>query len=224
MTAFAFFEPPPPPPTPPAPSRRPNWMRPEHILGEPVPINFLLARSSTAAVKVQHLTAFPAGFEFQVVIHMRSTGEVWDPMHGLQGFRGRPGARYGELSDEHLRFGIQFADGSKATNLGPPMIGPTDEKSKGPMLQPSGGSAGGSVAQTTFWVWPLPPSGPLTFVCEWPKYGIPLTRHPVNADLIREAAQRAIELWPENEASEIGPAGWTSYASFQEAPKPPPRR
>ena len=36
------------------------------------------------------------------------------------------------MSDEILRFGIQFADGSKASSLRPPMIGPTDKTKKGP--------------------------------------------------------------------------------------------
>ena len=51
----------------------------------------------------------------------------------------------------------------------------------------------------TFWVWPLPPAGPLVFVCEWPKYRIPLTRKEIDAGLIRDAAKLMIELWPEEE-------------------------
>ena len=177
-------------------------MRPEHVLGEAVPINVLLARSPNAAIKVQHITAFPNGFEFQVVAHCRIEGAVWDPMHGLAGFRGRPVATGGQMDDEILRFGIQFSDGSKATSLGPPMIGPQDKSHKGPMLMYSGGSSGGPVAEQTFWAWPLPPPGPLAFVCEWPKYGIPLTRHEIDANLIRDAAERATELWPDD-----GPSG-----------------
>jgi hypothetical protein len=69
----------------------------------------------------------------------------------------------------------------------------------GPFLQFGHGSAGGTVAETTFWLWPLPPSGPVTFACEWPKYGIPLTRHEFDGNLIRDAGQRATELWPEGE-------------------------
>ena len=191
-------------------------MRPEHVLGEAIPINILLARSAKAAVKVQHITAFPNGFEFQVVAHCRIEGELWDPMHGLAGFRGRPGMSGGETDDEILRFGIQFSDGSKATSLGPPMVGPTDKSHEGPMLMHSGGSSGGSVAEQTFWAWPLPPLGPLAFVCEWPKYDIPLTRHEIDANLIREAAKRATELWPDGRSS----AGGTSSGYTFNATKP----
>lgn len=221
---LAFFEPPPPPPPPPAPYRRPKWARPQNVLGEPVPITFLLARSTNAAVQIQHLTAFPEGFEFRVVARCRLVGDVWDPMHGLAGYRGRPGARGLEMSDEILRFGIQFADGSKATNLGPPMLGPPDQAQRGPMLQHAGGSSGGSVAETTFWVWPLPPPGPLAFVCEWPKFGIPLTRQEVDANLIREAAKRVIELWPEEEEPTYGGGTRWTYSGLQQTPQRRPDR
>ena len=154
-------------------------MRPDDVLGEAVPINFVLARTPRAAVTVQHITAYPTGFEFDVVVAARIEGEIWDPMHGLGGFRGRPGQPGGEMADEILRFGIQYADGSKATSLGPPMIGPQDKRPEGPILQHQGGGGGGTVMTQRFWAWPLPPPGPLAFVCEWPKYGVPLTRHEI---------------------------------------------
>ena len=164
------------------------------MLGEPVAAGFLLARSSTAAVVVQHITAFPNGFEFQVVGHFVAAGDIWDPMHGLGGLRGRPGDRPGEVSEEHLRLYVRFSDGSEAHNLGPPMREPSGP---GPFLQYGPGSAGGTVAETTFWLSPLPPAGPVIFACEWPKYRIPLTRHEFDRNLIREEGTRATELWPE---------------------------
>ncbi|MEO6857687.1 MAG: Clp protease N-terminal domain-containing protein [Solirubrobacteraceae bacterium] len=177
-----------------APIREPSpWAPPEHELGEPVRVDFLLARSATAAVQVQHLTAYQSGFEFKVVAQYRSSGPVRDPMHGLGGLRGMPGDRSGEVSDDHIRLRVHFADGSEADNLGPPMQQPAT--SDGPYLMPREGGASQWRAHTTFWVWPLPPPGPLTFSCEWPAYGIPLTRHEIDANLIREAAERATPLW-----------------------------
>ena len=204
---------------PPEPPRRPDWARPEHVVGEMVPVSFLLARSSTAAVKIQHLTAYPNGFEFQLVVHYRPTGEPWDPMHGLHG---RPRQPYGVLTDEVLRFGIQFADGSKATNIGPPTMRSAEGNPRGLVLQAGSGSGGTTVADTTYWVWPLPPPGPVAFVCEWPKFGIPLTRHEIDANLIRDASTRAIELWPEES---VAPGEWTSsgvaFSALEQAPTPP---
>jgi hypothetical protein len=40
-------------------------------------------------------------------------------------------------------------------------------------------------------MWPLPPDGPLSFVCEWPVAGVELTRTEIDAALIIAAASRA---------------------------------
>jgi hypothetical protein len=166
------------------------------MMGGAVTLDLLLARSATAAVRVRHVVVFPNGFEFEVIAQFRATGDVYDPMHGLAGLRGRPGDALGVLSDEHLRFGVQFADGRKATNVGPPLEY-MSEGSSGPMLKSLSGGAGHSMAHASYWVWPLPPSGPLAFVCEWPKYGIQLSRQEIDSKLLRMAASHARELWPE---------------------------
>ena len=214
---MGFFEPPPPPHGPPPHYRRPKWMKPDNVLGEPVPITVLMARSAKAAVQVGHITAYHNGFEFRVVAHCRLQAEIWDPMHGLAGLRGRPGQRGGEMDAEILRFGIRWSDGSKATNLGPPMVGPTDQEPKGPMLQHGGGSSGGSVAEQAYWSWPLPPPGGLAFVCEWPKWEVPLTEKEIDASLILDAANQAVELWPDDrpddEPGGSNSAGWSGYIS-----------
>ncbi len=188
-------------------------MKPGNVIGEPVPVSLILARTPKVGINVRHLTAYPTGFEFYVVVHCQLDSDLWDPMHGLAGYRGRHGAKSGdEMADEILRLGVQFADGSKATKLGPPMMGPPDERPKGPILMHHGGYGGGNIVEQGYWVWPLPPPGPLAFVCEWPKYSIALTRREIDANLIRDAATRAVELWPED-GSDEAPAGWSGYVS-----------
>ena len=162
-----------------------------------MPISFVLATSTTGAIIVRHVTAYPNGVEFDVVARYRKAGQVWDPMQGLAGLRGAPGDRYGALSDEHLRFGVQFPDGSKATNVGPPMSMPTPPGTSGPWLVSHNGEASEGTARATYWLWPLPPGGPLEFVAEWPGRDIPLTRHSIDAAPIRAAAARCTPLWPE---------------------------
>jgi len=51
-----------------------------------------------------------------------------------------------------------------------------------------------------WWAWPLPPAGPLEFVCEWPAFGITETRAGIDAQMILDAAQRSIRLWPEDDS------------------------
>ena len=46
----------------------------------------------------------------------------------------------------------------------------------------------------------LPPPGPLEFVCEWPELGITETRASIDAQLILDAAQHRIQVWPATSA------------------------
>lgn len=181
----------------PAP-RFPEWVRPQHVLGEPVPVALRLGRSSIAAIALQHVMAFPSGFEFQIVTHCRNADDGWDPMHGLSGLRRRAGTPLDVLDEDHVRLRLHFADGSSADNLGPPIV-PSSQRPARRLLQPISGEAGGLMARMVYWVWPLPPPGPVIFSCEWPRCEIPLTRREIPARLILEAAARAEELWPLDE-------------------------
>ncbi len=65
-------------------------------------------------------------------------------------------------------------------------------------MMPGGGRGGERRWEQDFWVWPLPPPGPLAFVCEWPAYRIALSRVEIEADLLRTAAADAPAIWPED--------------------------
>lgn len=187
---MAFFEPPPPPPPPSQQPPRPEWDQPDDFLGKEVPIQFVLARSAMALVAVRHVTAYPNGFSFQ--ISLRSLpGHEFD----MQAFHGPPRRR--DDADELFRFGIEFADGSRVTNLDITGIGgPHDNRPKGPVLDGGGGGGGDSRYDLNYWVWPLPPAGPLAFVCEWPAYALPLTRYEIDSTPIRTAAAQSTAPWP----------------------------
>ncbi|MGH3398770.1 MAG: hypothetical protein ACRDPO_29200 [Streptosporangiaceae bacterium] len=47
-----------------------------------------------------------------------------------------------------------------------------------------------------YWVSPLPPPGPLAFVCAWPAFGIAESRAELEAAQILAAARNCIDLWP----------------------------
>ena len=63
------------------------------------------------------------------------------------------------------------------------------------MLLELGGSGSDGTWSQSYWLWPLPPAGDLTFVCEWPALDIPESRASVDTAPIREAATQAITLW-----------------------------
>ncbi len=111
------------------------------------------------------------------------------------------------IPDEALRFGIELSDGAKATVFDGYRYFGTEEQPSGPVLMQRGGTGGMRSFELGLWVWPLPPPGPLAFVCEWPAEDIPLTRFEIDANEIRASAARAEQLWPDG--SVIG-GGWVS--------------
>jgi len=188
-----FFQPPPPAEPEPEPPPTPPWFAaPRGMLPGVVALELVLARSDEVAVCVSRLAAYPTGFEFEIrtlAVPGRQDLEL-DPMlfgphrhraHGVGDAEGLP--------DEMLRFGVQFADGSKATNTAG--FHHDEEPPPGPVMHGGGGSGGGGDWRQSEWVWPLPPPGPIAFVCEWPAAGIHLSRAEIDAQLIRNAAASA---------------------------------
>jgi hypothetical protein len=202
-----FFEPPPPPPKPPV-HRLPVWAGPpDNELGVPVPLHVELARTDTLVLAVLGLVAFSTGFSFRLAIRRRVEPEEHEhPFMDLH--------HPHQTKPEALRFGIQFADGAKATTLGAPHWAPhRDAPPTGPVLSPHGGSGGGRSFEMSMWVWPLPPAGPLAFVCEWAAERIALTRREVDAGSILEAARQSEPLWPPDDGPDEG-GSWTGYGRF----------
>jgi hypothetical protein len=235
IKAMSFFEPTPPPPEPPHFGRRPPqpaWQGPpDGVLGGVVALELLLARSEKAVVLIDSATAYPTGVEFTVDVrwHGEPPDRIW------QGLSPKPHRRWtGELPDELLRLGVQFADGSKATTLdsgpaerlaaayarpvedfggegavggsgegheAPEMTEGPAEMTEGPVLLEQRAGGGGHRWSQSLWLWPLPPKGPLSFVCEWPALGIALSRAEIDAALLHEAAARSRTVWDDGSAA-----------------------
>ena len=176
---MSFFEQPPPPAPEEPPQRQPEWSAPpENFVGATVPFDLVLANTGDVAVTVGGMTAYPTGVAFEVRVLRREPGseDVFFRMH-----HPGPGG---------LRLGVELADGSRAiADRG------AGEPGRGPTLTARGGG-GGLSYQLGFWLWPLPPAGPLRFACTWPDEGIDETTAELDAP-IREAAARAVELWPD---------------------------
>lgn len=107
-----------------------------------------------------------------------------------------------------LRLGVMFSDGHRAaTTGGHPW--PHDADADRLVLLSDGGGGGGRRWDANFWVYPLPPGGPVTLVVSWPKYDVAETRAELDGAAIREAAGRAVILWPDDPDSEPG-SSWTT--------------
>jgi hypothetical protein len=191
-----FFEPPPAAEAPPSRPPSPPWMQaPSGTLPGVIALELVIAATERVAVCVTRLGAYPSGFELDLVTMSGGEGDELDPLL----FGGRRGPRPGRTPDggipaEMLRFGVEFADGGKATNTAGRPLG-LDAEPSGPVLIGGGGGGGGGNWRQSVWIWPLPPPGPLTFVCEWPAAGVALTRHEIDAQLVLDAASRSQEIF-----------------------------
>lgn len=198
----SFFEPRRPddvasPPVPP----RPPWSPPEDEMGVVVPIGLVLARSEPAVAVIAGITAYSKSFELRVTLVTREP----DVLRGGAMHVGPH--RPGPLTPEFFRFGVGFADGRRTSNtewgrgeaarkwFEAQREGREAELPAGPILMPGSGGGGGTRWNWTYFVWPLPPQGPLTFAAEWPRMEIPETRHEIDAGQILEAAKRSEKLW-----------------------------
>jgi hypothetical protein len=182
---------------------RPIWVGPPpNVVGTVVALDppVFLARNEEVAVAINELVAYPQGFELALTVRFRTVGDARS-MHMMMGLD--PGWRRagGQVPPEMLRFGVEFSDGRKATNLDKrPPWDPTQPPPPppSPVLSPQGGGGGGSTWNQRFWVWGLPPTGSLDFVCEWPARGCPLKRLQIDTSPLLAAASRAVVLWPED--------------------------
>ena len=173
----------------------------------------LLGRTEDAAVGITQIEAFSTGFRFTLAVRLRRVPAELD--HGrLFMLIGRHALRDANISlEQRLLLGLEYPDGRRASTLGDPLPRPgAMADAQGLVLTPQGGGGGRQGVDQTYWVSPLPPDGPVTFVLAWPGFGLPESRTVVDGAAIRTAAERSQLLWPAEPPGE--PA---------EPPPPPPR-
>jgi hypothetical protein len=170
-------------PEPPAQHR--PWDPPNAEIPGIVPIQTLmLERTDQVAVAVTGISAYAEGFEVLVTARIRPPGVAG-------GRESRPGRGMVRRS---FRFGLLLSDGRKVfgEDAG------RDTEPAGPVLRAYMFGGGLHSHVSRWWAWPLPPAGPLAFVCEWSALGVPETRAVIDAQLILDAAGHSTRLWPEN--------------------------
>jgi hypothetical protein len=196
---MSFFEPPVPPPgvarakvvSPPA------WIAPpQNVLPGIVPVQLIVARTDETVVAVAGVQAYPAGCSFTLSLRLRNLSVREEQR--LPYLFDSTDPEDDPLAGDFLRFGVQFADGRKATTLDHPPYDPEGQEPDRPVLREHGGGGGGAAWDMEYWLWPLPPAGPFAFVCAWPARGIAESRAEIDAASILEAAGRAAILWPDN--------------------------
>jgi hypothetical protein len=167
------------------------WDPPQTEFPAIVPISTLpFGRSGQSAIAITGISAYSNGFEIFVtrLIRPDALGFDEDPVPGA------PGGMLAAL--QPFQFSLQLADGRTVTS-GRPHHG--DAQPTEPILRSRGGGGTSHYLLTRWWAWPLPPSGPLEFICQ---LGTGEERVGIDAQLILDAAQRSVPVWPADE-------GWT---------------
>ena len=171
----------------------PSWRRPNGVMPGLAPVGLLLARTDEVALAVGNVLGYPNGFEFTVNARLRHEQFVWgkSPLHPLAD------PRTGQEPALALRLGVLYADSRRARTSSYRPIPVDDADGEHLVLQEVG--TGGSERQWDgqFWVHPLPPSGPVTFVASWLLYEVAEARAELDSSVIHEAAGRAVILWPD---------------------------
>lgn len=172
---------------------------PDDELGVAVPMQHKLATGAEAVIVVTDCVAFTTGFTLRVGIRKKHEPE---PMRF-------PTA---QPSDEmSLEVGVRFSDGRETARAG---TGPNDAVSSwyrawsegkdppappGPIIGMGGGGGGGKRWDMHYWVWPLPPDGPMTITCRWPVGGISGGTVEVDGSAIRRAGLTSEKLWTDGD-------------------------
>jgi hypothetical protein len=194
---MSFFESiPQPSPEPRRRPRRPAWTRPDAVIPGSVPAAVVLIRTDQVAVAAGSVRAYPNGFEFTLHRRLRREDET-----GLGGADPFEWHRRGALAPgDVLRLGVMYADGRRtATTAGHPR---SDDHADRLILLQNGGGGSDLSWDWDFWVYPLPPDGPVTLVASWLEHGIAETRAELDGTAIREASRRAVILWPDEPEGE----------------------
>lgn len=194
-------------PEPPRPHH--PWEPPEAAFPGLVSIDTLqLGRTEQVAVGITGMSAYAAGFEIFVTARIRSDGDPGDRMPETP-----PGLAAARRS---FRFGLQLSDGGKV--LGQLGGRRPDQESEpaGPILRSFMGGGGPRSFFSRWWAWPLPPAGPMEFVCEWPTYGIAETR--AGSSTRRAAAFRS----GQKTAADGLPAAPSAVTAGRHLPRAPP--
>ena len=213
----------------PSPEDVEAWSRrrsvPENEAPAGLDFSVVLGRSDDTAICVTGFRVYSTGLAFTLSVRLRREldhARVRDFYDLLSHGHGPAGGRD---AGDRLLLGLEYADGRTATNLNPdrgPRVGAGDAESFIPTLVTGGGGGGGRSYDQDWWLTPLPPAGPLRFICRWPGFGIAESQTVLDGTKITEALARVQTLWPwqptepepdfESVEPEVPADGWFAQA------------
>jgi hypothetical protein len=151
----------------------------------------VLFHTADAVLVFDHFDVYRHGIRFRIELQLREGNDQvedwpWQPFEAMRRARG-------SLPDDLLRLGVVYSDGSSWSNIDSRPMG--TEPAPGPTLEFLDGGGSETEWNANVWLASIPPEGLVTFVAEWPLYGIAETRATIDAAELRQAAGRVEDLW-----------------------------
>jgi hypothetical protein len=146
--------------------------------------SFILARTAEVVVAVRGITAYSDGLHVAVVVIFADHTRSEDLAYSLQEYSRSPG---------RFRVGVAFADGRTATSG--QRDAPDVETAGAAQLKLLSSIQQGLLWTGEYWLWPLPPSGPLVVGCRWPDRGIAETLVQIDPTPLLTAAAQSRSVW-----------------------------
>lgn len=207
VTFFQDFPIPASGPRPSAPRfEPPPWAAPpSYELPAVVHVGKFLHHSPAMVMALRSAEVFSTGCSFNLSWIIRRGEEDEDDWADKHSLFFQPGMRLrrGTVPFSGLMFGVQFADGSKASTgaRGPHgFMGSTGEPEPPTLVLNNGGGSGAPdelAGSGTLWLWPLPPAGDLRLVAQWIDFGMEESSITLAGGQLRQAAAGVQRFWPE---------------------------
>ena len=179
---------------------RPPWTGPpEDEVGIAVSVRTVLISQPRLFIAVTDCAAYSNGFSLSLA--MRSRDEI--PMRQL----GFPGPNSEPDRAAGIQIGVRFSDGravSEDRHQPDSAVASYDrdwsegkdpQPPVGPVIGQSGGGGGGRTWNYTYFIWPLPPDGPVMITCKWPARGLQAAGKEINGTAIRAAGLKSHSVW-----------------------------
>ena len=186
------------PPVRSEPPPQPRWSGPpDEEIGVAVPARIVLASQPRLFIAVTDCAAFSNGFTLAIAV--RSKDEIPPDAMGFAAYRERD-------EDAGIQIGIRFSDGRESrggTGPNPALMdyyrewseGKDPPEPPGPVIGQMNGGGGGKRWDFGFFIWPLPPDGPVTITCRWPRRGLQTGGEELNGTAIRAAGLKSHGVW-----------------------------
>jgi hypothetical protein len=174
---------------------------PENEIPVAIPLNAVLARTENAAIALTGLQVYTTGVAFDLAVRVRTWPD--DDRGGLSELvfdHGRRGSRF--------LIGVELSDGRRASNLGGRGF---EQGASDIVFQAAGGGGGMLSVDQSWWLSPVPPEGPVRFVCSCAAMDIQETTVELDGTAMARAVGNVVTLWP-----------WVAPDMGERPPPPPP--